>query len=161
MTIPLALTRIARAQKILRADRSNASSDYLDAALAAAEIEIRVALNAVELARKKIPAEPTGDINMTNRISVGMIQTNINYLNEITNSHPDPYSKDADSKFRANVGNWHISLVSGGCSIRRMVSKWGGSTILMDTGQIPKRECFYMLRAFIAGIEFSKRELEE
>lgn len=95
---------------------------------------------------------------MRDRITRGMIQRQLDYLNSITNSPATPYGKDKDGRLIAHVGNFHLSRAYGGCCIHRMHNEGGGvSTPIPGVGgHIPMRECYDKLRAFIAGIDFTR-----
>jgi hypothetical protein len=95
------------------------------------------------------------------QLSISAIQANLDYLNRITESHATPYTRGADGKLTANVGNFHLYRAYGGYSIRRMANESGGITNPCGHGAVSKREVFDRLTNFIAGIEFQQRaELE-
>lgn len=72
-------------------------------------------------------------------------------LNKLTGS-PEAHFTDG----KINVGNFHIISAYGGVKLARTVNDKGGVISVLDTGYVSKRELYYMMRAFIAGIEFVK-----
>ena len=88
------------------------------------------------------------------RVTDKDLQALIDRLNRMTNSPAEPYVKDADGKYRAQVGNFHLSHAYGGVSIHRMVNESGGSSDVLVSGHVSKRELQTAMFAFIQGLEF-------
>lgn len=95
---------------------------------------------------------------MSNRITEKMLQARIDYLNKITNSPMESYSKDEQGRYRANIGNFHLSHAYGGVCIHRMTNTGGGVICPLGRYHAPKREAYEALNAFIAGIEFEQNK---
>jgi hypothetical protein len=93
--------------------------------------------------------------------TISAIQANLEYLNRITGSPATPYTRGADGKLTANVGNFHLYRAYGGYSIHRMANESGGITNPCGHGVFSKREVFDRLTNFIAGIEFQQRAERE
>jgi hypothetical protein len=92
------------------------------------------------------------------RITDKMIQEKIDYLNKITGNPSEPYTKNAEGRFVANIGNYHRSGAYGGVTVYQMSNDSGGVTNVrgLSYGHVPKRELYEKLCSFIAGIELAK-----
>lgn len=97
---------------------------------------------------------------MTNRITDSMLQARIDRLNKLTGSPMAPYIQNANGKWEAQIGNFHLSHAYGGVCVHRMVNESGGCSTPIVYGHVTKRECFDALCAFMAGIEFSQQMQE-
>ena len=86
-----------------------------------------------------------------------MIRCRVELLNQITGNPPAPYTKTADGKFVANLGNFHLSRAYGGVCIHQMQNLSGGVTTPIFCGHVPMREAYDKLNAFISGIEYGKK----
>ena len=90
---------------------------------------------------------------MSQRITERDLQGMINRLNRVTNS-PATYSdKQADGKFKSNVGHYHLDFAYGGVKLMRTVNESGGVTCPISMGYETKKDAYYMIHAFINGIE--------
>lgn len=89
---------------------------------------------------------------MRTAIRIAQIERKINYLNEITGSPVEPYSKNAEGKFEANLENFHTYRAYGGVGVQRVSNKAGGVTTTIPLGT--KRECYDALCHFVQGVEF-------
>lgn len=87
------------------------------------------------------------------RITVNDLRATVNRINRETGSPEEPYTKDADGRFRANVGNYHLSQAYGGYSLHRMETDGGGVSEPLSTGHIPARDLYERMHAFLRGWE--------
>ena len=94
---------------------------------------------------------------MTDRITRKTLDAIVARINTITNSPLEAYSKDADGKCKANVGNFHISGAYGGFALHRMVNDSGGVSDVFSGGHVPARELADRMYAFVRGLEFAKQ----
>lgn len=92
-----------------------------------------------------------------NRVTEKQLKNLVEWLNDITNNAQEPYSKQEDGSYKANIGNYHLSFAYGGVTLHQMVSDGGGVTTPLGGGYFTKRELDAKLRAFIAGIELCKK----
>jgi hypothetical protein len=90
------------------------------------------------------------------RITDKQLDNLAKWLNELTGSPLEPYSRDEGGRFRANVGNYHISHAYGGVCLHRMVNEGGGVDTPLVYGHVPKRELFNAMHAFIKGMNTAK-----
>lgn len=74
-------------------------------------------------------------------------------INLITNSPLESYVKDSNGKFKAQVGNYHLSGAYGGVSLHRMSNESGGVTTPLNCGYVTKRELYNLMQAFINGLQ--------
>ena len=86
------------------------------------------------------------------RITEKQLENLADWLNELTNSPKEPYSRDESGRLRANAGNFHISYAYGGVNVHRMVNEGGGVTCPISHGYKTKRELFNEMHAFIRGM---------
>ena len=91
------------------------------------------------------------------RITIGMLERQCDYLNKLTDSPAAPYLRNGDGKLKAQIGNHHISQCYGGVSLHRMMNVDGGVTCPLDNYHGPKRELFEKMRAYISGIEYANQ----
>lgn len=90
---------------------------------------------------------------MSQRITEKDLQGMINRLNRVTNS-PMTYSdKQPDGRFKSNVGHYHLDWAYGGVKLMRTVNESGGVTCPVSMGYETKKDAYYMIHAFISGIE--------
>jgi len=90
------------------------------------------------------------------RTTLKELESQIELLNQITNSPPTPYTRAEDGKLTANIGNHHLSRAYGGFCVHRMANTSGGASSPISYGHIPKRDLFERLVSYIAGIEAGK-----
>ena len=76
-------------------------------------------------------------------------------INQATNSPMETLTRDETGKLTANVGNYYISGAYGGVSLYRNVGPGGGSTEVLNSGHVPKRDLYNRMRAYLAGLEDS------
>jgi len=91
---------------------------------------------------------------MSNRVTYKDLQNIVDRINRMTNSPMQPYVKEADGKFTAQIGNYHLSHAYGGVSLHRMVNTSGGGVSeQLYCDYVPKRELQSLLWAYIRGME--------
>ena len=89
---------------------------------------------------------------MRTRITQAMLEAKADYLNKIMDQPATPWRKDKDGKFKANIGNYHISYAYGGASLHRMSNEAGGVSTPIGHGHIPKRQLLNEMDAYINGL---------
>lgn len=78
------------------------------------------------------------------RITEKMLQLKVDYLNKICGfNYP---------KYPITVGSYWLSFAYGGVSLHQLANTSGGVHDVFSCGHVPKRELFYRLDAYIAGI---------
>lgn len=90
-----------------------------------------------------------------NRITEKMLQIRIDYLNEVTGSPSQPWTRDESGTY-SNIGNFHMSHAYGGVALHRMSNKSGGVSDVFSSGHMPKRELFDKICAYIDGHQLAK-----
>lgn len=85
------------------------------------------------------------------RITNADLEFLVDRINAATDSPPKPYTKGADGRFKANIGNYHISGAYGGVKLVRMGNKGGGISAVSTNGYGTKRELYNWMTAFLAG----------
>ena len=91
------------------------------------------------------------------RITDKQLDNLCQWLNELTGS-PLEYSTrtpqpDGSTKFKANVGHYHISHAYGGVCLHRVVNEGGGINTPIIGNHVPKRELFNLMHAYIKGLD--------
>lgn len=61
------------------------------------------------------------------------------------------YTRMADGKLRANIGNFHLDYAYGGVALHQMWSDGGGVRDVL-CGHWSKRDLYARMQAFIAGL---------
>lgn len=90
------------------------------------------------------------------RITIKDLRSVCARLNRATNSPMDAYTRSEDGKFKANIGNYHISQAYGGYCLHRMHNEGGGVSTPLNCGHIPARELYNNMLSFIYGVESTK-----
>ena len=90
-----------------------------------------------------------------NRITITDLQLQVDLLNRLTGSPAERWQAERrdDGGWASNPGHYMISQAYGGCELQRICGELGGTSTPLNTGHIPKRELYEILRAFIAGIQ--------
>lgn len=88
-----------------------------------------------------------------NRITIKTLKQNADMLNRMTGNLAEPYSKNADGRYVANIGNYHISQAYGGFALHQMVSAGGGVIDIFNRGHMPARELHGLIWAYVRGLE--------
>jgi len=87
------------------------------------------------------------------RVTQKDLEQKATLLNEITGSPLNQWTRE-DGKITANIGHYYITQTRfGGVNLVRNVNLDGGVSEVLSCGDMPKRELYQMLGAFIAGIE--------
>lgn len=92
------------------------------------------------------------------RITIKHLDIVAGWLNKATNNPPEPYAKDAQGKYKAQIGNFHISQAYGGYCLHQMNNNEGGVTTPLGQGHIPARELYEQMQAFLKGIQHAKED---
>ena len=72
------------------------------------------------------------------RITTKQLELAIDTLNEKKGTPATPYT--IDGKFKANIGNYHVSQAYGGNRLDQIVNENGGIRVISQGGYISKRE---------------------
>ena len=93
-----------------------------------------------------------------NRVTNEQLNGIIHWINRLTKSPTETYSKNEKGEWKPNAGNYHLSGSYGGKSLHRMSSTEGctGVSDVLRCGHIPKRELANRMYAFICGLEAHK-----
>lgn len=89
------------------------------------------------------------------RTTEKQLQAIVSRINRMTGSPESAYTEVGD-KFRANIGNFHLSHCYGGVSLHRMTNESGGVSDVLGCGHISKRELAERMYAFIRGYELAQ-----
>ena len=87
------------------------------------------------------------------RITDKDLEAVVNRINRLLDKPQEPYTRDSEGRFRANIGNYHISGAYGGKALHCMCNEGGGVSDVFGRGHMPKRELYELMHAYIKGIE--------
>ena len=73
-------------------------------------------------------------------------------INRVFGAPAEPYTRGADGRFRANVGNFHLSQAYGGACLHRTMNEDGGVVDVLTCGHIPRRALQSAMLAYLAGV---------
>ena len=88
---------------------------------------------------------------MSTRITRAHLDAKAATINSMRGAPSEP-SRMVEGKYRANVGNYHISGSYGGYCLHRMCNESGGVSDVFDCGHIPARQLAALMSAYIAGL---------
>ena len=94
---------------------------------------------------------------MTGRINKADLEILVVRINNLTGSPMDycqPYIKGVP--FKANIGNFHLDWAYGGVQLVRVCSDGGGISQPLGGGFHTKSEMYYLLHAYIRGLEMNQ-----
>jgi len=92
---------------------------------------------------------------MTNRINQSDLEATVNRINRATGNKLEAVTRGDDGKRTYNIGTYVISYAYGGCKLEQIVSDGGGIRSI-TSGYVSKRELYYQMQAFLAGIDAIK-----
>ena len=90
---------------------------------------------------------------MSNRITQKDLEYLVTQINKATNSPIEQYTKNAEGKYKANPGNYHLSYAYGGVALERMANEGGGDRRISTGGYGTKRELYTWMQAFLSGLQ--------
>lgn len=93
---------------------------------------------------------------MTNRTTTKQLEALCDEINRLTGSPMTPYAKDAEGKYRAQVGCFCIEQSYGGVNLARIANEGGAQSCPLGLSSRPKRELRDQMRAFIDGLRFAQ-----
>ena len=93
---------------------------------------------------------------MTDRITEKQLQRLCAVINRQLARPIEPWAKNSDGIYRAQIGNLHISHAYGGVSLCEMVTDGGGVNDVFSQGHMPKRELWNRMHAMLDGIDLAK-----
>lgn len=88
---------------------------------------------------------------MSTRITRSFLEAKAATINSMRGAPAEP-SRMVDGKYRANVGNYHISGAYGGYCLHRMSNESGGVSDVFSVGHIPARQLAALMSAYTAGL---------
>jgi len=81
-------------------------------------------------------------------------------INRALNRPETPYGKDENGRFKANLGNFHISGAYGGVALEEIQTDGGGARRVSTDGYGTKRQLYTWMTAFLSGIEVTAEKGE-
>lgn len=86
------------------------------------------------------------------RITKKTLQPVVDRINRETGSPMEPWTKSEDGRWKANIGNYHLSSAYGGYALHRMVNEHGGVSDVFRAGHVPARELYGLMHAWLTGL---------
>ena len=88
---------------------------------------------------------------MSNRITVKNLQAVVDRINRELDRPLEPYTKQPDGTYKANLGCYHLDSAYGGYALHCLDNDSGG---VRDTlgGHMPKATLYEALHAFLCGV---------
>jgi len=94
---------------------------------------------------------------MADRITQKDLEQMVRRINETLGRPLETYTKDEDTgRYKANIGNFHLSGAYGGVALEEMESESGGVRRVSTGGYGTKRELYRWMDAYLRGIEQSR-----
>lgn len=94
------------------------------------------------------------------RITSKTLHNMIGILNKVAGTNPEPYSKDAQGKFKANIGAFLLDSSNPGDGRRyqicRICNESGGQSQPFGSRSYSAQECYLVLSALIDAIDACK-----
>ena len=84
---------------------------------------------------------------MVSKIRKHDLEMIVERINRITNSPLETYVKDAEGKFKAQIGNYHLSWAYGGVCLHRICNDSGGVNVVINSGYTTKRDLYRLMHA--------------
>jgi len=97
---------------------------------------------------------------MSQRITQKDLEHLVSRINRALNRPETPYGKDENGKFKANLGNFHISGAYGGVALEEIQTDGGGVRRISTDGYGTKRQLYTWMTAFLSGIEVTAEKGE-
>tara|TARA_R110000744_G_scaffold64675_2_gene133067 strand:- start:366 stop:638 length:273 start_codon:yes stop_codon:yes gene_type:complete len=86
------------------------------------------------------------------RITVKDLEGVVSRLNRLTDNPDTTWTRNAEGKLKANIGNYHLSGAYGGYALHQNMSDGRGITDIFN-GHMPKRELYNLIHAYLNGID--------
>lgn len=87
------------------------------------------------------------------RVTQQMLESVVSLINDASNTPKETYTRDANGKFKSNIGNYHLSYAYGGVELQQIVNEGGGVSTPLYTGHTTKKELYLAMRSFLTGLE--------
>ena len=97
---------------------------------------------------------------MSQRITQKDLERIVLRINRALNRPETPYGKDENGRFKANLGNFHISGAYGGVALEEVQTDGGGVRRVSTDGYGTKRQLYTWMTAFLSGIEVTAEKGE-
>ena len=85
------------------------------------------------------------------RITKNDLRAVLSRINTQTGGASEAYTKGADGRWRANAGTYVLDYAYGGVRLGQLCNESGGQRDITVRGT--KREVYYMMHAFLRGLE--------
>ena len=86
------------------------------------------------------------------RVTIKDLDQACRVINTRAGTPQEPWTRDAEGKLTANIGNYHLDGAYGEYALHQMHNESGGVCSIFG-GYLPKRKLYDKMQAFIAGME--------
>ena len=90
---------------------------------------------------------------MTTRITQKQLENAIARLNRNTGQIPEPYTRDEEGNFKANVGTYTLDQAYGGSRLVRIANEHGAITVISNSGFTTKRNLYNEVQTLNTALE--------
>jgi len=97
---------------------------------------------------------------MSQRITQKDLERIVLRINRALNRPETPYGKDENGRFKANLGNFHISSAYVGVALEEIQTNGGGVRRVSVGGYEPKWALYAWCVGFLSGIEITAEKGE-
>ena len=88
------------------------------------------------------------------RITIKHLHRVVALLNDAVGADREPYTRDDEGRFRANVGTFRIDRACGGFRLERIASEGGGASDISPRGTA--REIHEFIQAMLVGLDLAR-----
>lgn len=85
----------------------------------------------------------------SNRITQKQLESLVNHINKVSGTPTEPYTRQEDGTYKANIGNYHLDYAYGGVKLVKMTNENGGITAVSSGGYGTKRELWNQLHTLL------------
>ena len=94
---------------------------------------------------------------MKERITRSTLQELVDSINRMMGTPTEPWVKDSQGNYLAQIGNYHLAGAYGGHALHQMANRAGGVRDVLGTGYIPVRELHRLVKAWLGGAYAARR----
>ena len=97
------------------------------------------------------------------RITRKFLEAKVAYLNQYLGQSTEAWTKQADGRYRANVGTYvldHNSIYGGYC-LNRICTEGGGQSHAISSKRVPASQMADLISAFLEGMRLQDERLNQ
>lgn len=90
---------------------------------------------------------------MNTRITERDLEIAVTRLNKATGNPVTSWTRHANGTMTANIGNYHLDQVYGGCKLAQTSNENGGERTVSSGGYVTKRELYNQIHTLLTVLE--------